>query len=111
MQFISLASFVGKLFPAKLTRQRRTLLLCIVLFLAVLTLAGPVSAQAQLNIDGFYSQVQSTSQWWEKTWRSTFLGLGAPSTDGVAQVFGVMMQLVRLISAIVLTIYIRVVGK
>jgi len=76
------------------------------LFLAVLTLAGPVSAQAQLNIDGFYAQVQSTSEWWEKTWRSTFLGLGAPTTDGVAQVFGVMMQLVRLISAIVLTIYI-----
>ncbi len=106
MQFISPASLASQLCPIKLSRRRRTLLGCIVLFLAVLTLAGPVYAQAQLNIDGFYAQAQSTSQWWEKTWRSTFLGLGAPSTDGVAQVFGVMMQLVRILSALVLTIYI-----
>lgn len=89
-----------------LSKSTRRILFVAALFLGMLTLAGPVYAQAQLNIDGFYTQVQNTSEWWDQTWRSTFLGLGAPSVSGVSQVYDVMMQLVRLIAAITLTIYI-----
>lgn len=92
--------------PIKISRKRLNLLISVSLFLVVLTLVGPVYAQAQLNIDGFYDQVQNSSQWWDQTWRSTFLGMGAPSVSGVSQVYDVMMQLVRLISAITLSVYI-----
>jgi hypothetical protein len=106
MQFICLVFSLDKLRPSKLSRKRRLLVGAIVLFLVTLALAGPVYAQAKLNIDGFYTQVQNTAGWWERMWQSTFLGLGAPSVDAVTQVFTVMMQLVRLIAACVLSVYI-----
>lgn len=105
MQFISLVSFPVKL-PTGLSRKSRNLLLFGGFFLVTLTLAGPVYAQAQLNIDGFYTQLQNTSEWWDQIWQSTFLGLGASSVSSVSQVYGVMMQIVRIISAIVLLVYI-----
>lgn len=101
MRFISLVCS-----PNKLSRRYRFLSLGVVLFLITLTLAGPVYAQAQLNIDGFYTQVQNTSQWWEQMWQSTFLGLGGSSVSAVSQAYSVMMQLVRIIAACVLTVYI-----
>lgn len=106
MQFISLVFSANQLRPSRLLGQRSLLYLAIVLFLITVTLAGPVYAQSQLNIDGFYTQVQNTGQWWEQMWRSTFLGLGGSSVNAVSQAFEVMMQLVRLIAACVLTVYI-----
>lgn len=106
MQFISLGSYPVKLLPTGLLRGPRNLLLFVAFFLVTLTLAGPVYAQAQLNIDGFYTQIQNTSQWWDQIWQSTFLGLGASSVSSVSRVYDVMMQIVRVIAAIVLLVYI-----
>lgn len=106
MQFTSLVFLPNQLRPSRLVAQHSLLYLVIVLFLITVTLAGPVYAQSQLNIDGFYTQVQNTGQWWEQMWRSTFLGLGGSSVSAVSQAFEVMMQLVRLIAACVLTVYI-----
>lgn len=88
-----------------LSRSTRKLLLFILPFLLVLTLAGPIYAQAQLDIDGFYNQIQSTAAWWDELWRSTFLGVGGSSTSSVSQLFDVVMQIVRVIAACVLTVY------
>ncbi len=106
MQFTFRAFSMRTLQLTRMSRRGRHLALFIILFLVVLTLAGPVHAQAQLNIDGFYNQLQKTSQWWDQLWRSTFLGLGAPTTNSVSQVFPVFMQFVRIIAACVVTIYI-----
>lgn len=105
MQFISLVSSLSSLRLNKLFRNRIRLLI-IACFLLTLTLTGPVYAQAQLNIDGFYGQVQNTAQWWEQIWQSTFLGLGGSSVSAVSQAYDVMMRFVRIISACVLTVYI-----
>ena len=105
MQSIFLGSFRSRLQIIKLSKKVRNLALFIILFLLVLNLAGPVNAQAQLNIDSFYSQFQKTSQWWEQLWQTTFLGLGATTVSSVSQVYPVLMQFVRLIAACVLTVY------
>ena len=108
MQFISPVFFQNKLRPSKLFMKRSLLYLVVTLFLLTLALTGPVYAQSQLNIDGFYTQIQSTSQWWDKIWQTTFLGLGASNVSAVSQAYDVMMQLVRLIAACILTVYITV---
>ena len=105
MQYISLVFTRSKLRLIKILKRYRLFLLLVV-FLLTTTLVGPVYAQAQLNIDGFYSQVQSTSAWWEKMWQTTFLSLGTSSTTAFSQTFSIMMQIVRLIAACILTIYI-----
>lgn len=89
-----------------LPRRHRRLILFITPFLLVLTLAGPIHAQAQLDIDGFYTQIQKTSEWWDQMWQSTYLGAGASSANSVTQIFEVVMQVVRVISACILTYYI-----
>lgn len=106
MQFTSLVFFPSKRHPSKLLGKRALVYLVTVLFLVTVTLSGPVYAQVQLNIDGFYSQVQNTSQWWDEMWQTTFLGLGGSSVSAASQAYDVMMQLVRLIAACVLTAYI-----
>lgn len=106
MEFISPVFLPKRLRLSKLLGKHYLLYLVIIIFLVTVTLTGPVYAQAQLNIDGFYTQVQNTSQWWDKMWRTTFLGLGGSSVSAVSQAFEVMMQLVRLIAACILTVYI-----
>lgn len=88
-----------------LSRSTRRFLLFAIPFLLVLTLAGPIYAQAQLDMDGFYTQIQNTAAWWDELWRSTYLGVGGSSTSSVSRVFDVVMQVVRVIAACVLTVY------
>lgn len=107
MQSTSLVFFQNRrrLYPIRLFKRYRFQLFVIV-FLLTLNLAGPVYAQAQLNMDGFLTQVQNTSDWWERLWQTTFLSLGGSSVSAFSQTFTVMMQIVRLISACVLSVYI-----
>lgn len=106
MQFTSLVFLTNRWHLSSLLKKHLFIHLLVMLFLVTLTLTGPVYAQSQLNIDGFYTQIQNTGQWWDQLWRSTFLGLGGSTVSATSQAFGVMMQLVRLIAACILTVYI-----
>ena len=107
MQFIFQVYSPSKLevYLIRLFKKYR-ILFFIVIFLLTMNLTGPVYAQTQLNMDGFLNQVQNTSVWWEKLWQTTFLSLGGSSVSAFSQTFTVMMQIVRLISACILSVYI-----
>ncbi len=107
MQFISQGYSPSKanLYLIRLSKKYR-IVIFIALFIFTMNLTGPVYAQTQLNMDGFLNQVQSTSVWWEKLWQTTFLSLGGSSVSAFSQTFTVMMQIVRLISACILSVYI-----
>lgn len=108
MQSISLVFSLSKLKLGliELIIRYKFFLLFVVPFLVTLTIVGPLYAQTQLNMDDFYSQVQSSSQWWDQLWQDTFLNMDNNTADSFNQVFTIMMQIVKVISAVVLTVYI-----